>query len=244
MSQASGLPGGRPATATAQPPLRRVVVAVAALYAIVVGFIVARVLTDWPHIMAGTVPDQAFAQRYVRSPYVPYAHIALGVVYLAGAPFQLSRRFRSANYRRHRLLGRALAAAALASGLLALLFGLVAPWGGVWEASATLVFGSWFVWCLARGVHAIRSGDVATHRRWMIRAFTVSVGIGTIRIWIGIFTAALTLTSSGGELPDLPRPLAFGISFWLAFALHVVGGEWWLRRTRARGSSGLFNSPN
>jgi hypothetical protein len=33
---------------------------------------------------------------------------------------------------------------------------------------------------------AIRRDEVPTHRRWMIRAFAVGVGVGTIRIWIGL----------------------------------------------------------
>jgi hypothetical protein len=66
----------------------------------------------------------------------------------------------------------------------------------------------------------------------MIRAFAVGVGIGTIRIWIGIFTAVVLSTSDAAD-PLLPDPFTFGVSFWLAFAMHVAIGEWWLRWTPA-----------
>ncbi|MGH3851042.1 MAG: DUF2306 domain-containing protein, partial [Pseudonocardiaceae bacterium] len=73
---------------------------------------------------------------------------------------------------------------------------------------------------------AIRNDNVAQHRRWMIRAFAIAIGIGTIRIWIGVFTAA---GMSGDATPD---PM-FGLAFWLGFSMHVAFGEWWLRRTPA-----------
>ena len=53
----------------------------------------------------------------------------------------------------------------------------------------------------------------------MIRAFAIGVGVGTIRIWIAVFTITGVL--------DLPA--AFGPAFWLAFVLHVLFAELWLR---------------
>jgi hypothetical protein len=66
----------------------------------------------------------------------------------------------------------------------------------------------------------------------MIRAFAVAVGIGTIRIWVGIFEG-VEQVRSGGTSPATPDHTMFGIAFWLAFSMHVAIGEWWLRRTPA-----------
>jgi uncharacterized membrane protein len=210
-----------------------VAVAGAALVAIVLAFALTRVATDWPHILAGTVPDDDFARRYVAHPWLAYLHIAPGVVYLLGAPLQLSRRFRTKHYTVHRRLGRVLLSCALLSGVLALIFGLFYPWGGALEASAALVFGAWFVACLVLAFRAIRRDNVAQHRRWMIRAFAVGVGIGTIRIWIGLFTPIVIIRNGGPEGLSMPDAATFGLAFWLAFAMHVALGEWWLRRTPA-----------
>lgn len=204
---------------------------IAALLVIVLGSAFVRVTTDWPHILAGTVPGDDYAERFVAHPWLAYLHIAPGMVYLFLAPLQLTRRFRTQHYTVHRRLGRVLLSCALVSGVLAMVFGLFYSWGGVLEASASLIFGAWFVACLVLAFRAIRAQDVIRHRRWMIRAFAVGVGIGTIRIWIGIFTT-LTISRNGGpEGLTLPDQLTFGLSFWLAFALHVAIGEWWLRRT-------------
>jgi Predicted membrane protein (DUF2306) len=73
-------------------------------------------------------------------------------------------------------------------------------------------------------VRAIRRDGVVNHRRWMIRAFAAGVAVGTIRIWIGI------LLASG--LLDFPDSLA--AAFWIAFSLHVLAGEWWVRTSPAK----------
>ena len=63
------------------------------LIAIVLAFATMRVNGDWPNILADTIPDDDFATRYVEHPMRAYLHIAPGVVYLLGAPLQLTRRF-------------------------------------------------------------------------------------------------------------------------------------------------------
>lgn len=191
------------------------------LIAIVLGFAVARVVTDWPHILDGTVPDDGYAARFVEHPWRAYLHIVPGVGYLLLAPLQLSRSFRTRHYDVHRRLGRVLLTCGLVSGTFAIAFGVPLAWGGRPESAATAVFGAWFLGCLLTAYRAIRRQEVARHRRWMIRAFAVGVAVGTIRIWVAIFQAF--------GLLDFPDSLA--VAFWVAFPMHVAAGEWWLRRT-------------
>lgn len=230
MTETADHRGSDLASPTRPRMLRPTAIAVAVLIGIVLVFIGVRLVTDWPSIVAGTVPDDAFARRYVAHPWISYLHIGLGVVYLLGAPLQLSRRFRSRHYGVHRRLGRVLLACGLLSGVFALVFGVLHPWGGWIERAATVVFGLWFLAGLVLAFRAIRRDDVRRHRRWMIRAFAVGVGIGTIRIWIGILTP-IAVAASGSPDPLVPDPFTFGLSFPLAFAMHVAIGEWWLRRT-------------
>ena len=135
------------------------------------------------------------------------------------------------HYDAHRRLGRVLLLCALVGGLLALIFGLLHSWGGALEAIASLVFGVWFVVSLVLAFRAIRNDDVAAHRRWMIRAFAVGIGVGTIRIWVGLFTALTIARNGGAEDLTLPGQTSFGVAFWLGFTMHVCVGELWLRRT-------------
>jgi ABC-type uncharacterized transport system YnjBCD permease subunit len=55
----------------------------------------------------------------------------------------------------------------------------------------------------------------------MIRAFAVGVGVGTIRIWIGLLL--------GSGLLDFHD--TFAVAFWIGLSLNVLAAEWWIRTT-------------
>jgi uncharacterized membrane protein len=178
-----------------------------------------RVITDVPNVVSGQVPDAGPDRQYSLHPALAYVHIGFALPYLVLAPLQLWRPFRERHYPVHRRIGRTVVPLALMGGLAALVFGLLFPVGGPAESAATLVFGSWFLVCLTVAWRSIRAGDVVAHRRWMVRAFAMGVAVGTIRVWIGIFSA-LGLFDWYGR---------FAAGFWLAFLIHAAVGEWWLR---------------
>jgi Predicted membrane protein (DUF2306) len=66
-------------------------------------------------------------------------------------------------------------------------------------------------------VRAIRRDDIVHHRRWMIRAFAIGIGIATIRIWLALL-----------QIVGVGEASSFGPAFWISFPLHVVAGELWL----------------
>jgi uncharacterized membrane protein len=199
---------------------------------IVVAFVAARLMVDIPNVRAGTVPDQPFARNYVAHPWPAYLHIAPGLVYLLGAPLQLSARFRRRHLALHRRLGRVLIGCAAFSVGMALFIGISHPFGGWAEGAATVVFGLWLLACLAVAFAAVRRRDIAEHRRWMIRAFAVGIGIATIRLWAGVFIALQHVMTS--EPPNGPVASTFGLAFWLGLSVNVAVGEWWLRRPPPR----------
>ena len=190
--------------------LRLVQIAAGLLLVIIVWSVVKRLVTDLPHVADGTLPEDEFDRRYVAQSWLAYLHIGAGVLYLFLAPLQLAYRIRGRHYTFHRRLGRLLAGAGMFSGIFALIFGGLFSFGGLPEASATFVFGGWFVLSLVLAVRAIRRDDIVHHRRWMIRAFAIGIGIGTIRIWLAIL--------QGSGLLDLPS--SFGPAFWISFSLH------------------------
>jgi uncharacterized membrane protein len=186
---------------------------------VIVVFLVIRVSSDIGDLSAGRVPPEGdFDRRYVLNPWIAYLHIVPGTVYLLGAPFQLSSRMRRRHLSWHRRLGRVLIPAGLITAVFAIVVGLVMPFGLLAEASATIVFGSYFLLALGLAYRAVRSGDIRTHRRWMIRAFAVGVGVGMIRIVIGV-----------GEAFGIGIADSFGAAFWIAFVLLATLGEVWLR---------------
>jgi len=194
-------------------------VAVWLLIVIVVVFIVIRLVNDIPNIVDGTLAGEGeFDRRYAENPALAYLHIIPGAIYLLGAPFQVSRRFRSANYERHRRVGRVVLIAGLIAGGVAVAVGIVMPFGGFAETSASTVFGIYFITALALAYRAIRWGRVSPHRRWMIRAFALGAGVGLIRVVIGV-----------GEAVGISITESFGAAFWIAFVTMTVLAEIWLK---------------
>jgi uncharacterized membrane protein len=206
-------------TQSARKGVRGMTVIMAGLILVVLGFVVSRLITDIPNIATGTVPEDQRDVPYAAHPWLAYLHIVPGVVYLLGAPLQLWYGFRHRHYAAHRRIGRLVLASGAVSGVFAIGFGARYAFGGTGEASAALVFGSWFLLCLLLAYIAIRRGRVRRHRRWMIRAYAIAIGVGTIRLWV-------FLLSASGLMEFQP---SFGVAFWLALGMHAVAAEWWLR---------------
>lgn len=202
-------------------PARLVVLAWVGLLVLVtvtLVFAVMRARIDWPHLVAGTLPEpDSFEYRYVVNAVVGHGHILTGCVFLLCAPFQLSRRFRTRHYPVHRLMGRVAVGAGVTTGVLAVAVGVAFPFGGVGESAAAVVFGCWFVAALVTAFLAIRRRDVVRHRRWMIRAVAAGLAVGSIRVWVGLLTLA------GVPLED-----TFDPAFWIAFVTHVAAAEVYL----------------
>lgn len=205
--------------------------------AVLIGFAILTVLgtltslltESIPHLTAGTLPDDdPYTRNYVLHPLPAALHIVPGLVYLLGAPLQLSARFRRKHLTFHRRLGRVVVPAGMTAAAFALVIGVTHPFGGAIEGSATVVFGLWFLACLIVAFVAVRRRDIARHRRWMIRAFAAAIGVGGIRLWVGVLGAVQSTVT--GEAVMSPQQGTYGIAFWLGFSSTVVAGEWWLRR--------------
>lgn len=204
------------------------------LVVVVLVFAVIRVMTDVSNLTQGVLPPPGdFDRRYADRPVLAYLHILPGVVYLLGAPLQLSARFRNRDVSRHRRLGRVVLVSGAVSGVFAIAVGVVMSFGGAVEAVAATVFGTWFLISLTLAFRAVRAVDIVAHRRWMIRAFAVGLGVGSIRLWIGSFEALGLMTFSQG----------FGLAFWLGLGTHAAAAEWWLWwRPEPRSGSALRTS--
>jgi hypothetical protein len=125
--------------------------------------------------------------------------------------------------------------AAIVTAPAGLYFGLLMPYGGLGEATATVFFGGLFVFSVGRAFVAIRRGQVARHREWMIRAFAIAIGISTVRVVGTAFD--IVLTPAG-----LPPPELFVLSLWTGWTVTLAAGELWIRYTRGSGDRRTFHS--
>lgn len=133
-------------------------------------------------IAAGAEITDANA-RFLAAPVPVVLHIVAVTVYALLGALQFHGNLRRSYPAWHRSAGR-----------LLVLMGLVAAFSGLWmtyfyvpppmDEGLTLYLVRWAVGCfmsafLILGVVAVRKGDIANHRAWMMRAYGLGMGAGT-----------------------------------------------------------------
>jgi hypothetical protein len=167
-----------------------------------------------------------FNQWFTTHPILTCLHIVPGGLLVVLAPFQFSSHIRSRWIRFHRWSGRVIALAALPVGLSGLVLGAVFPFGGPLASSAVFAAGALFLAAVVQAFIAIRRRDVVRHREWMLRMFSIGIGISSVRL-VGLVLLLI--------IPTSPLELRTGLSFWIGFALTFVAAEFWVRHTRPPG---------
>ncbi len=127
--------------------------------------------------------------RFTGLPLALVLHLVGSATYALLGLLQLVPRFRRRHLTWHRRAGRVLVAAGLAvagSALWLTLFYDAKPGTGPLLFAVRLVVASAMGACVVRGVLAVRGGDVAAHRAWMIRAYALALGAGTQAFTEGI----------------------------------------------------------
>ena len=94
-----------------------------------------------------------------------------------------------------------------------------------------LVLGSAMAACLVLGFAAVRRGDIATHRTWMVRAYAIGLAAGT-----QVFTEGF-----GGAIFGT-GVLAADLAKGAGWVINLAVAEWALRRP-ARRRVGLSTGP-
>jgi len=162
-----------------------------------------------------------FEARFAAHPTLTLLHVLPGALFLTLGPLQFSRRIRARHLPFHRWSGRVLVVAAIVSAIASLYFGVLHPFAGLGEVSSIATFGALIVFSVVRGFVAIRRGDVARHREWMIRAFAIGIGISTIRV-VGAIVQLVARTTPAETVT---------ISFWAGWTLTLAVAETWIRLT-------------
>ena len=174
-----------------------------------------------PPGMAKNAP--AFDDGFSRHPIITLIHILPGALFMILGPLQFMPGVRRRYIRFHRLSGRIYIIAAYIIGISALYMPFVLhPIGGFNEAAATTLYAILFLVSLSKAWWCIVHKQVALHREWMIRAFSIGLAVGTIRPIIALFFAF-----SGSSPQEF-----FGTAFWIGFTLQLLAAEIWINYTR------------
>lgn len=198
---------------------------VAALAITGVVIVLLRVAELTETFLSGVLPPaDSYDGGFARRPVLTLLHIIAGLIFVVLGPLQFVTKIRSRYINLHRWCGRIYVASGLLVGVTALILGIVVGFGGAVETTAVTVFSLLFLSFLGRAVFHIRRLEVSAHRDWMIRAFALGLSVATMRPLVGLLTA----------LANLSFAESLGISFWLAFSLHLVLAELWLTYTRAQ----------
>ncbi len=160
--------------------------------------------------------DAAFAARKT----LTLIHLFPALAFVIILPGWFSRRIR-AQEDIHRRVTLSLFGFGAVIGISALLLN-VNPYGGLTEQSAVLFYDGLFLFSLVRAFVAFVSHQAETHRRWMMRAIAVILGVAATRPVMGVFFATAPRT-------HLAPQQFFGIAFWIGFTVTFVAGEWYLR---------------
>jgi FtsH-binding integral membrane protein len=155
-------------------------------------------------------------------------HRVGGSIYLLLGATQFMPRLRARHLTLHRWCGRAFLALTLLAGSTGVFMALAFPYDAE-ETAPTVLFGTIMVGCGVMAYVRARRREVARHREWVMRCFSVGLGISTIRL---IFVGLLYTTS-------LPMRTKYVVSFWLGWTLTLLAAEAWIRLSRAPQAVGV-----
>ena len=167
----------------------------------------------------------ALDDLFARFPILTLVHILPGLLFMVLGPLQFSSTIRARHLQWHRWSGRIFVSCGVVIGISALVMSLGMPAiGGINQAAATTLFAAFFLFALCKAFWRIRRREIALHREWMIRAFSVGLAVATIRPIIGMFFAT-------SRFSGLAPQEFFGIAFWIGFVLHLIAAEAWIHAT-------------
>lgn len=155
-----------------------------------------------------------------RHPISEALHRLGGSLYMLLGVAQFSAGLRARRRALHRLVGKVFLALTLLAGASGAYMALAFPYERG-ETLPSVLFAALMVGFAMKSFVEIRRGNLAAHRAWMIRSFSIGLGIGTIRV---LAVAVLNLTTLGARTIITPV-------FWLGWTLSLALAELWIRRS-------------
>lgn len=191
----------------------------ALLSLLVAAYAAFHVATGFVHLADGV------AQNGFISPLGLQVHIGASAVALAIGPFQFLPWIRMRARAVHRWMGRVYVAACFAGGAAGGAIAMFTTAGPVAGLGFFLLAVFWLIFT-ALALRAALKRDFATHERFMIRSFALTLAAVTLRIYLPI----------GASLSPDDFILPYTIIAWVSWVPNLVIAEMWLAaKTRRRG---------
>lgn len=159
----------------------------------------------------------AMVYHALERPLAFYGHIVGASIALALVPFQFWAHLRMRRLTLHRWLGRFYAVAILFGGISGVWLAMTTQTGPVAGAGFALLGLIW-LYVTGNAVRLALAGDIAAHRRWMIRSAALTLAAVTLRIYLPILAATLGFETG------------YTLVAWLCWVPNAIFAEWLLRR--------------
>ena len=142
-------------------------------------------------------PMSPIAHHYASAKWFLPVHAVFGILALGLAAFQFSNRLRARYLRMHRILGYAYVTSVFISAPFAVVvaFKIPKPISGI---AANCVQSLGWIVCTSIALYCVRNGNIAQHRRWMIRSYPFAM-VFTVGRAVAAFFPAILLNPSAGE---------------------------------------------
>lgn len=185
-------------------------------------------------------PASPIAQHYAPAKWFLPVHAVFGILAMGLAAFQFSNRLRARYLRMHRILGYAYVTSVFISAPFAVVVALKIP-KPVSVIAANCVQSLGWVVSTSIALYCIRVGNIALHRRWMIRSYPFAM-VFTVGRAVSAFVPAANQSPSAGEA-------VFWVAIALAAFLPSIFLDWpaMVRRNAARAGTAalsIFSTTN
>jgi uncharacterized membrane protein len=188
-----------------------------------VGFFALTILATYEKNARVFDPMSPIARHYAPAKWLLPVHAIFGILALGLAAFQFSNRLRARYLRLHRILGYAYVTSVFISGPFAIAVAFKIPKVFSVIAANCMQSLAWMV-TTAIALYCIRHGNVALHRRWMIRSYPFAM-VFTAGRAIAMFVPRIQQNPSAGEA-------VFWISIVLAALVPSIFLDWPAMRSR------------
>lgn len=152
-----------------------------------------------------------------------YTHVFASALALALGPFQFSAGLRAAHLALHRWSGRLYLGFGVLLGGLTGLFVAFNAFGGPLARVGFVCLAAAWLFSGFKAYLAIRSRNVGSHRRWMVRNFALTFAAVTLRLWLpGLVVSGVTMS------------VAYPLVAWLCWVPNIVIAELLFNRPHKR----------
>ncbi len=173
-------------------------------------------------------PNNPFHVSYASGGWPVPAHFYFAGVALLVAPVQLSQGLRRRWPALHRCVGWLYVGCVTVAGFAGVVLAFAAQGG--WSTGASfLALALLWLYTTAMALIGVIGGDIAAHRRWMLRSVALTFAAVTLRIYLGLGLAVFAL----------PFLQAYLIAAWACWPLNLIAVECYLRwsaRPQRRGA--------